>query len=233
MNYRIETEVPIAEYSPDHQSPRGALELYGGPDYDWVDGNNPFMDEMAERFKDDLTMLDMGCATGILVRDALMRNFDAVGVDGTDSALKMEEDTIWKEWYNKRLFHSDLSEPFQIYKDGEPAKFKLITSWEVMEHIMPERMHLFLNNVHKHLKDDGVFAFSVSPFKTRKKPNTHLAWEMRYKWRWAWLFDKAGFKFEGPIKEKFGAGYHYMFDTRYRGRVKRNRHTWWSTLKKK
>jgi hypothetical protein len=52
--------------------------------------------------------------------------------------------------YPNNLFTCDISRPFQISKDGHPAKFPFITAWEILEHIPPERMQQTLLNIREH-----------------------------------------------------------------------------------
>lgn len=238
--YSIETSYPVATTSLDHLYPKGVKNTKGGPNYTWTNGHNPFVDEVIEYFKqDNLPVLDIGAASGYLVNDFLIKGCDAVGVEGSDWPVKNKVSN-WITHKDKRLFNSDISKPFQIYKNNEPAKFKLISAWEVAEHIHPDNLSTFANNVHKHLDDEGIFVMSVSPWfepadkNQHKNINLHLAHEIKLKSQWKEIFNQ--FEFFGPIKENHQSGYHYVFKNRYRGKIRGpegKRHTFWSSLKKK
>jgi SAM-dependent methyltransferase len=235
--YKVVTDSKGAFYSLDHKFPRGAYNEAGGPEYDWENGYNPYMDELREYFSniENPKFLDLGCASGNLVKDAMSRGFDAVGIDGTDVPLKADRE-MWKKYYQSRLFITDLTEPFNIEQDGERVEFDVINAWEVLEHLRPHSLHIAVKNIYNHLKKDGLLVVSISPFKTRHKPNLHMSWDIPIdEWKNSVFRD---FIFVGPVKGKTRCNYHYIFKNRYRGRDNRdkrktNRITYWSTIMKK
>ena len=84
----------------------------------------------------------------------------------------------------------------------------------------------------------NVFVFSLSPwfepYKIDPKINLHLSYEINKKAQWEEIFNN--FEFTGPLSEQHDSGYHYIFNHRYRGKVREEEgsmHTFWSTLKKK
>lgn len=236
--YKVITDFPVAVDSPDHIYPQGTKNILGGPYYEWADGYNPFVDEVVDYFKKPkLKVLDLGAASGYLVSDFLSRGCQTVGLEGSDwPIVNLVEN--WNNLHNKNLFTCDISKPFQILESEEQAKFDLINAWEVIEHIAPENLSTFADNVYKHLSDDGIFVFSLSPWfepsKVDKKTNLHLSHEIKLKSQWEEIFKN--FEFVGPLSEKYDSGYHYVFNHRYRGKVRQEEganHTFWSTLKKR
>lgn len=240
MSYRIITDHPIAVTSLDHLYPKGVKNIKGGPGYTWTDGYNPFVDEVINYFKqDNLPVLDIGASSGYLVNDFLIKGCDVVGVEGSDWPV-VNNVVNWQNLHNSRLFTADVSRPFRLLKNNSPALFKLINAWEVVEHLHPDDLETFAENVYNHLDDDGIFVMSVSPWYESADNvhhidiNLHQSHEIKLHSQWEEIFNK--FEFVGPVKEEHNSGYHYLFDNRYRGRVRGpegEKHTFWSTLKKK
>ena len=240
MSYSIVTNHPIAETSLDHIFPKGVKNDKGGPKYLWTGSYNPFVDDVVKHFRqDNLPVLDLGASSGYLVNDFLVKGCDVVGIEGSDWPI-INKAIHWETWHNIRLFNADISKPFQLLKDNTPASFKLINAWEVVEHLHPDGLNTFTENVYNHLDDDGIFVMSVSPWfepadlKDNTYINLHQSHEIKLRSEWKLIFHK--FEFFGTIREKHGSAYHYIFDNRYRGKVRGpegKKHTFWSTLRKK
>lgn len=230
------SQYKLAKDSPDHHYPQGTKNVAGGPYYNWLNNNNPFVAEVQNYFnRKDISVLDLGAASGVLVDDFIVKGADAVGLEGSDWPIKNNRPN-WDK-YSDKLFTCDISKPFTIEENKSLKKFDLIMAWEVIEHLPPEELHQFADNVFKHLDDDGIFVFSLSPWFEPSvhdsKVNLHLSHEIKYKKDWAKIFNK--FKFVGPISEKHDSGWHYIFKNRYRGKVRGpegEKHTFWSTLMK-
>ena len=233
---KLISEHPIAQDSPDHHYPQGTMTVAGGPHYTWLNNENPFVDEVQSYFKrKDISVLDLGAASGVLVDDFIVKGADAIGLEGSDWPIKNNRPN-WKKHSNK-LFTCDISKPFTIEENKSIKKFDLIMAWEVIEHLPPHELHQFADNVFEHLKDDGIFVFSLSPWFEPSihdnKINLHLSHEIKSKKEWAKIFNK--FKFVGPISEQHDSAWHYIFKNRYRGKVRGpegEKHTFWSTLVK-
>ena len=79
----------LAKDSPDHHYPQGTKNTAGGPYYNWVNNKNPFVDEVQNYFKSkDISVLDLGAASGVLVDDFIVKGADAVGLEGSDWPIK-------------------------------------------------------------------------------------------------------------------------------------------------
>jgi len=149
---QIVTDHLIALDSPDHLWPHGTKN----------DNNTnvKFIAEIEERFRKKISFLDLGCAGGQLAIDMHSRGHTSVGLEGSDYCVKNKR-LNWVNYYQKVLFTCDISKCFRIMSDNHLLRFDCITAWEVLEHIHPERLATFLDNVGKHLKFNGIFLGSV------------------------------------------------------------------------
>lgn len=169
----ITAEAPVALDSNDHIHPDGI----------YLDNNvNPaFVNDVEKYFNKKINFLDLGCAGGALVCELIDRGHNAVGIDGSDHCLILRKEAAykldlekpygydnWQKYGNQRLFTADITKEFQLFENGEPMKFDLITAWDVMEHFYPERMDTFMEQVKKHLKPDGYFVASIAKFSLNK-----------------------------------------------------------------
>ena len=152
---KLITDYQVAYESLDHTEPWGTKK----------DNNTSlgFIDEVEEYFqKKKFSFLDIGCSGGQLVIDFFERGHNAIGIEGSDySALNGRES--WSKYYNKCLFTCDASKPYKIVSNkNKPVKFDCISSWEVIEHILPEDLDAFFLNVVNHMHDKSIFVGSIS-----------------------------------------------------------------------
>jgi len=145
----LETEYPVAIDSPDHIAPAGTV----------VDNRTEenYVRAVKEYFGENLKVLDLGCAGGQMITDFADEGYTAVGLEGSTHVLHGAGSHNWKKYHNKNLFNVDLAKPFQLKEDGEDLKFNFIHSWDVIEHIHPDDLGIWFDNVKNHLTDDGVF----------------------------------------------------------------------------
>ena len=143
MDFKVETEFPIAFDSPDHLYPWGTK-------HDNHTNEN-FVQEIISRFvsKSKVKVIDLGCSGGGLIRSWLSHTENAIGLEGSDYSVKAGR-AEWPALYNKNLFTCDVSRPYQIMQDGEPFKANIITAWELIEHIEPTRVDEFLKMIDRH-----------------------------------------------------------------------------------
>lgn len=147
--YTLLTEFPVAVNSNDHLFPWGtANDNYTSP---------TMIEELEQYFKRKYSLLDLGCSGGQSVIDAIAAGNKAVGLEGSDYSLKNARANWTDEHYNKVLFTSDLSKPFQLLEDNAPAKFDCITAWEFLEHIATNALDTLFDHVNLHLADGGIF----------------------------------------------------------------------------
>jgi len=148
------TNHSIAYESPDHILPWGTMR---------DNSTSPeFIAELENYFSNQpITMMDLGCSGGQLVVDFYNKGHVAVGLEGSDYSVKHQR-ANWPEYHNKILFTCDVTKPYQVNNNNEPLKCQLITAWEVLEHIHPNDLQIFFNQMAKHLAPNGVFLASVS-----------------------------------------------------------------------
>jgi SAM-dependent methyltransferase len=154
----LQTKHPVAYESPDHQIPWGTA-------YD-NSTNKRFILAMADRLEREKPgsphgFLDLGCSGGQLVKDFKSLGWFASGLEGSDYSLKHGR-ANWPELGNKNLFTCDITKPFQLFAGGRPAKYDLITAWEVLEHIHPNDLNPLFENIQAHLADGGYFVASTT-----------------------------------------------------------------------
>ena len=155
---RLDTKHTVAFESPDHLIPWGTSRDNST--------NKKFVTVMRERidreFPDTtLGALDLGCSGGQLVADFRSLGWVTVGLEGSDFSLKHGR-ANWPALAGKNLFTCDVTKPFKITVNGEPAKFHLITMWEVLEHIPTQDLPQLFDNIVTHLADDGYFIASTT-----------------------------------------------------------------------
>ena len=155
---QVATTYPLAFDSPDYTHPHGTMRdnTFAGA----------FLPEVERYFSKKICFMDLGTAGGRLPLDFHFAGHLAVGLEGSDYNLRRKDGSPqnlqWIDYYNKILFTCDISRPFTVLNRFDLVKFDLITAWEVMEHIHPDRFNVFAKNITYHLKDDGFFVGSIS-----------------------------------------------------------------------
>jgi cyclopropane fatty-acyl-phospholipid synthase-like methyltransferase len=149
---KIVTDHPLADWSPDHIHPKGTA----------TDSTtHPGFNDKLFRMIPNVSLLDLGCAGGGLVKTILDDGGFAIGIDGSDYSKKIYR----AEWGTipGYLFTADITHPFTVTDDyGEPLAFDVVTAWEVLEHIPEPLIEAMMSNVGAHLTLDGIFISSIS-----------------------------------------------------------------------
>lgn len=155
----ISTEFPVAENSFDNLYPKGAKMGFT---------NKGFLLKIEKEMGVSRMYLDLGCAQGELVKDAIRLGWNAFGVDGASIAEKGHI----KYPYN--FFLADITKPFYLFKRNyKLARFDLITAWEVLEHIPENKLIEVFLNIVLHLKEEGLFIASTS-----REPDFHEGFDL-------------------------------------------------------
>src|SRR5512139_308514 len=127
--YSVKTEHPIALDSPDHLHPMGTkMDNHFNLEF-----NKHVMKIIPER---PLSVLDLGCAGGAMVKSFIDMGQVAIGIEGSDYCQVHQ----LHEWsvIPGNLFTADARQPFQVKDGRKNMQFDLITHWEFFEHINPE-----------------------------------------------------------------------------------------------
>lgn len=150
--FTLKTDHPIALESNDHLYPWGTMQ-------DNTRGQR-FVKTCEIHFQKSLKTMDLGCSGGGLVQDFLMRGHRAIGLEGSDTSLRMQR-AAWR-LFPDHLKTADITKKFDVMDGGTRAQFDVISAWEVMEHISKDDLPQLLANIHNHLHDNGLFVASVA-----------------------------------------------------------------------
>lgn len=203
----LKTNFPGATDSPDHLCPVGAINDNFS--------SNLLINEIINYFGNDkkINMLDLGCAGGQFVVDFINSGNNAVGLEGSFNVLSGSGKSNWEIYLNKNLFLCDICKEYQLYDKNVPLKFDVIHSEEVFEHIHEKDIDMLLENVKRHLKDDGicVLGISLSPDMQEKDGVTYILHQSVFppEW-WKDKLEKNGFKIlEGGTNNETHFGYQF------------------------
>lgn len=156
----LNTKFPIAYDSVDHLEPAGTKND-NSSNLDLIDEVEKDLGKNSPR----LQVLDLGCAGGQLVHDFVKRGHIAVGLEGSDYNV-IHQRAEWPILYQKNLFTCDITREYaiSIEKDQtiQPFECDLVTAWEVVEHIPPDRLTDFFEFIRRHLKLGGKFIAGIS-----------------------------------------------------------------------
>ena len=183
----LDTKYPVAYESNDYLVPHGTVR---------DDTRYPrFIHACEMYFKDreKLAFVDLGCSSGGIVLDALLRGHEAVGLEGSDESFKQQR-AQWRI-IPKNLFTCDITKPFTLKKDDKLKEFDVISAWEVLEHIKEEDLPVLLENIKKHLNTGGIFIGSIANWDDIDE-ETGVNWHVNlhpYEW-WRDRFVEVGFE---------------------------------------
>jgi SAM-dependent methyltransferase len=201
----LETDSPLAGDSPDHLNPKGTR-------FD-LSVNARFNYKIHLLFREripQIKVLDLGCSSGVFVKSWIESGHFAIGVEGSNYSQIFQRGA-WPI-ISKFLFTADLTNPFSLKiettAETYPLKFDLVTAWEVMEHIPETGLGTVVENIKKHLSDNGYFICSISP---REAIGIHDTDELHQTvqsldW-WESYFEKQGLKRNRELENFFNGQY--------------------------
>ena len=178
--YKVLTDHPIAHDSWDHKQPRGTVN----------DDTRcfAFVKRTEEYFGRKVKLCDLGCAGGGLVYDFLSNNNIAIGING--SVVSRRSGRAHWRVIPDCLMVADITKPYTIVSTSsaalQPERFDIISAWEVMEHIPETLLAQMLDNIYRHLDDDGIFVGSVSTYADEDK-TTGAVWHETVKPKDWWM----------------------------------------------
>jgi trans-aconitate methyltransferase len=138
--------------------------LGGYDDYRWDNERwRDFFTMVADRIiaaTRPTTVLDVGCAKGLLVQGLMVRGVDAHGIDVSTHAIENS--------------HADVRDRLAVASATEPisGQWSLITSIEVLEHLSPSDAQLAIDNMCA-ASDRVLFSSSPGDFDEPTHINTH------------------------------------------------------------
>jgi SAM-dependent methyltransferase len=152
---KVITEKSVALESPDHIFPVGTKN-------DNSTKSN-YISEVENYFDNKkINVMDIGCAGCQLAVDFYNRGHNSIGLEGSDYNIKHKQFN-WTEYHEKVLWTADLTKPLKVVdENGDRVLFDLISAWEVVEHIHPDDLNVFFDNILSQLKPDGIFVSSVN-----------------------------------------------------------------------
>lgn len=177
MSFTVNTQYPLAAESPDHLNPHGTKNM--------GTSSPVLIAELERMYGDQFHALALGCSGGKLVSDLVARGHEAVGLEGSDYHIQ-KGTAHWKRLHNTRLFTCDISQPFKVLENDKPAKFDVITLWDVFEHIAPDRIACLMDNIHRHLKPEGLLLATIC-LRHSPHPVTGVELHLTVKPREWWL----------------------------------------------
>ena len=95
------------------------------------------------------------------MKDFTDLGWTAVGLEGSDFSQKHGR-ANWPALAGKNLFTCDVTKPFDLRIDGQPARFDLITAWEVLEHIPTNDLEALFSKISVLLAPGGYFVASTT-----------------------------------------------------------------------
>lgn len=108
---------------------------------------------MIKRYVPQGSILDIGCGTGDFLNHFLKKNWNVTGIEPSDSARE-----IANRKNNQQIFEEKKLPSFSN------KTFDVVTMWHVLEHV--HELNQRVETVHRLLKDDGVFIFSVPIYES-------------------------------------------------------------------
>jgi trans-aconitate methyltransferase len=152
--------------------------LGGYDDYRWDNERwREFFTMVADRIvaaTRPTTVLDVGCAKGLLVQGLVVRGVDAHGIDVSTHAIENS--------------HADVRDRLSVASATDPiaGRWSLITCVEVLEHLSPADAQLAIDNMCA-ASDRVLFSSSPGDFDEATHINTHQTAS------WAQWFAERGF----------------------------------------
>lgn len=181
MKFYLNTEYPVALDSLDHVFPLGTR-------MDNTTNLNFNKRVYALYPGKTISILDLGCAGGGMIKTFADDGHIAIGLEGSDYSYNHKR-AAWAT-NPDNLFTCDCSKPFILHTgDGKPYQFDVITAWEFLEHIFEDRLPVLFMNVNNHLKPDGLFIGSTTNSNPSANGIYHHVTRRKLKW-WTERFEE-------------------------------------------
>ena len=109
-------------------------------------------------------LLDLGCATGIFLEVAEARGWEIYGVEFSDFAIPIAQNTLGIEIH-----------PTLLEARFDAGYFDVVTGWEYIEHLAKPRREL--EEIHRILRKDGLLALSTPNMRNLTVMRCPELWE--------------------------------------------------------
>ena len=194
MKFFVDTERPVAVDSLDHLYPLGTKNDNSA--------NLEFNKRLMKLIDHNpISVLDLGCAGGKMVKTFLDMKQIAVGIEGSDYSLKRKR----AEWATipDYLFTADATYPFTVHTgDHEPYKFDAVTAWEFVEHIEKDDLPKVMENVLRHSKPGAYMVVSTTDTVYNTIGVKHHRTCKPMGW-WIKFFEEYGFIYHKELESYF------------------------------
>lgn len=156
-----------------------------------VDRREPVLSYLKKRLPTGSKLLDIGCGNGNFLHYA-QTYFDCTGIDVSDPALKLAR---VRANQSTLLKHSI----YQLSK-FPPQSFKVITCFDVLEHVV--NLPQVLQAINRCLTSDGLFALAAPNFNSVGRSLKGQTWlnyrEVSHLWfynanEWSFILKQSGF----------------------------------------
>lgn len=115
----------------------------------------------------NMSILDIGCGDGRTTYELSKHAKNVVGIDPVERAIAFANVLGKRDNTQYHVMNIDDLDSF------DENSFDAITCLEVIEHISPQKIPAFLEQVRRILKPNGIFILSTINGARRKKPNPH------------------------------------------------------------
>lgn len=158
-------------------------------------GPSRMLAECVYKFFRPLNSLNGGCAVGHDVKRLAELGVDAHGVDISDWAVQYAD--------TPRIKQADFATGLI------PGQYDLVYSYDVVEHILPERLGFAINNLWQATKRDLLIVPATYENGETFDPDepTHLIFEP-YKWWVEFITAQTGARFDEEATKRFADEYH-------------------------
>ncbi len=98
-------------------------------------------------------ILDAGCGSGYFLKELLLEDYYAIGIDNDDEMLSIAHDRLTSSNLNANLYHHDLRDPLAAQVDV------IVSLFDVMNYF--KGIKTVFKNLYLSLYDNGRFIFDV------------------------------------------------------------------------
>jgi SAM-dependent methyltransferase len=203
MKFYVSTDCPVALDSFDHQQPRGT-KIDNSKNLDF---NRKLIAMIPHK---PVSVLDIGCAGGGMVKTFIDAGQIAVGIEGSDYSKNIKR-AAWGT-NPESLFTADATKPFSVFElnSRNLFKFDVVTAWEFFEHIIEADLPAVIDNIIRHIKVGGLLIGSINTSgSTKWHPTIH-----RPEW-WFELFERSGFELRHDLISYFSPDWVRMTPTSF------------------